>query len=92
MLQNMDQRLPNIFPAIAQMKGKVYATKIYHHLLMRGLHATNYGRIFCCSYVPVFNPKSRWYSLQIQHLSKSGSWLTRLRKRKLTRDTTEVAW
>ena len=37
MFHNLDPWLPNIFPGIVKQKGKVYATKRYHYLLMTRL-------------------------------------------------------
>ena len=55
MFQNLHPWLPNIFPGIAKTKGKVYATKIYHYLLMTRLAYDQSGAYFLChNHVPVF--------------------------------------
>ena len=55
MIQNLDPWLPIIFPGIAKKKGKVYATKRYHYLLMMRLACNQLGVYFLChNHVPVF--------------------------------------
>ena len=67
--QNLDPWLPNIFPGIAKKKGKVYATKRYHYLLMTRLACDQLGTYFLCyNHVPVI----KFYAWEIQHFSKSG--------------------
>ena len=46
--QNLDPRLPNIFPGIAKKKGKVYVTKKYHYRLMTRLACDQLGAYFLC--------------------------------------------
>ena len=78
----------NIFPAITKMKGKAYAPKIYHYLLMTRLACDQlWAHFLCQNYVSVFYHKSRLYSWQIQHFSKSRGWLTRLRQHKTCHET-----
>ena len=48
MFQNLDPWLPNIFPAISKMKGKVYANKMYHYLLMTRLVCVQYYGLNIC--------------------------------------------
>ena len=73
----------SIFPAIAKMKGKAYAPKIYHYLLMTRLACDQlWAHFLCHNYVSVFYHKSSLYFWQIQHFSKSRGWLTRLRQHK----------
>ena len=70
---------PNIIPAIAKMKGKVYATKIFPFLLMTRLACDQVRAYFLCNnYVPVFYHKLWLYYWQIQHFSKSGGWFSPL--------------
>ena len=55
--QYLDPWLPNIFPGIAKKKGKAYATKKYHYLLMTRLTCDQLEVYFLCNnHVPVFYP------------------------------------
>ena len=55
MFQNLDTWLPNIFSGIAKKKGKVYATKRYHYLLMTRLACDQLGDyLLYHNHVPVF--------------------------------------
>ena len=55
MIQNLNPWLPNIFPGIATKKGKVYATKRYHYLLITRLACNQLGVYFLChNHVSVF--------------------------------------
>ena len=69
------------YPAIAKMRGKVYATKIDHYLLMTRLACDQLWAYFLChNYVPVVFHSSRFHRYNI--FRNLGGWLTRLRQHK----------
>ena len=81
------------FSTIAKMKDKAYAPKVYHYLLMTSLACDQlWAHFLCHNYVSVFYHKSRLYSWQIQHFSKSGGWLTRLRQHKTSLFSSLCQW
>ena len=81
------------FSDIAKMKDKAYAPKVYHYLLMTSLACDQlWAHFLCPNYVSVFYHKSRLYYWQIQHFSKSGGWLTRLRQHKTSLFSSLCQW